>query len=360
MADAGRKPKLGDMTSGNLPANRSGRPPANREDAQVVNVPEEHRARETRGRSPEDVVAERPVAQPPQQRTAEADDEQPKQAAKKVKVRGQELTLAELAQRPDLLEALATTAEKYPELQAKHQQTLEKLADRAFAKPEPEKAKELTPDQRWFNYQQLTLQTLDQWKPFAEKVIEFLVKAGKIEADAPEAYKELLISQVADSCAKNYRISVLEDTVAQLKDWVHAEVGIRDARTVEYRLQSAIDAVAAKADDENHGDDVRLYRPLKNKEARAAFVKWLKEEIDPKVGAIDPENMDRFWKAYIVTSANDLLKSDRDDSREASPTDRRQARGEGRGSRVGSPDGPEEKTQLSRLIDHARPGLFQR
>ena len=358
MADAGRKPKLGDMTSGNLPANRNGGLPANREDAQVVNVPEEHRARETRGRSPEDVIADRPVTQP-QQRAVETDDVQPKQAPRKIKVRGQELTIEELAQRPDLLDALATTAEKYPELQAKHQQTLERLADRALAKPEPEKAKELTPEQRWFNYQQETLQTLDQWKPFAERVLEFLVKAGKIEADAPEAYKEMLLSTIADSCAKNYRICSLEDTVAQLKEWVHCEVKIRDVRSNEYRLQSAIDAVAAKADDENHGD-VRLYKPLKSKETRAEFVKWLKEEIDPKVGAIDPEIMDRFWKAYIVTSATDLLKSDKDDSREASPTDRRQARGEGRSARVGSSEGPEEKTHLSRLIDHARPGLFQR
>jgi len=359
MADAGRKPKLGDMTSGNLPANRNGGLPANREDARVVNVPEEHRARETRGRSPEDVMADRPVTQQPQQRAVETDDARPKQAPRKIKVRGQELTLEELANRPDLLEALATTAEKYPELQAKHQQTLEKLADRALAKPEPEKAKELTPEQRWFTYQQETLQVLDQWKPFAEKVLDFLVKAGKIEADAPEAYKEMLTSFIADSCAKNYRICALEDTMAQLKEWVHAEVQIRNARSVEDRLHSAIDAVAAKADDENHGD-ARLYKPLKNKETRAGFVKWLKEEIDPKVGALDPENMDRFWKAYIVTSATDLLKSDKDDSREASPTDRRQARGEGRGSRVGSPEAPEEKTHLSRLIDHARPGLFQR
>ena len=77
----------------------------------------------------------------------------------------------------------------------------------------------------------------------------------------------------------------------------------QNAVTVRRMLDSAIDAVAAKADGEN-GD--RVFAGLKNPEIREAFVLWLRKDIDPKVGALTPDNMAIFWLAY---NDRDLLKS---------------------------------------------------
>lgn len=351
-----RKPKLDVMNRGRLPANRSANLPANRDDLKGPSVPVETEVRETRGRSPEDVLADqeqqRQVKIPVEVRN---DRQAP---VKKAKVQGQELTLEELAKRPDLLEALATTAEKYTQLQHKHQETLEKLADKALQKsdaPAPAKP-EITPEQRWMDYQQGTLQALNTYSPLAQRIIDFLVKAGKIEADAPEAYREMVTSFIADSAWKNDRIAALEDKVHAQTEWIAAEIKLRNARSVESKLHSAIDEIAAKANDKNN-EDAKLYAPLLNQEMRANFVEWLQKDIDPKVGSLDAKNMDRFWKAFIVTSASDLLKVQKV---ETSPIVRQQASGDGRGARTGIPESPKEKSHLQKMIDHAKPGLFQR
>ena len=154
-----------------------------------------------------------------------------------------------------------------------------------------------------------------------------------------EAYPDMLTGLM------HYRTMIedLVEVVGHIKAWIGAEVEKRNAITVNHLLQSSVDQVAAKDD--------KVFEGLKNPETRAAFIVWLRKEVDPKVGALTAENMEKFWLAYNATGLLNFAKEAAQKvAAPPSPT-RKRAAGDGSSSRAGAPETPKEKSLLERMTE---------
>lgn len=312
-----------------LTNHRLGEVPAPRKDERLEPAlpvePRESREVEDKGRSPQEVLEQRE----PERRTQTDDDDAV--LVRKYKVKGEELSLAEIAKR-GMLEAIITSADQLPALTRKHQELLERVADKAVEK-QPEKQPEAAP------VQIPQAQIREHFMPMLKAAVE----AGYIEPDFAEAYPDMSTGLMY------YRTAMQEmnEKLAQVITWIGAEVKLRNARQVKFSLDSAIDAVAAKSEGDK-GD--KIFAGLKNPEIREAFTNWLRTDVDPKVGSLTPENIERFWLAF---NANDLLNFTKEAAAkvETPPVSRRKAMGDGSPSRPGVPETPKEPSLLDRMSE---------
>lgn len=275
-----------------------------------------------RGRAPEDVVPAREPTAPavPEKKEAAPATE------KKYKIKGEELTLKQITER-GLLDSLIITAEQFPALQQKYQERLEREASREVVPAKPAEPETPPPTQK---------QIRDTFLPMLQKAVE----AGYIEADFAEAYPDVATNLMW------YR-DIITDTVQKLGlvlQWIQAEAQKRNAVMVQTLLDRSIDAVANRVDTD--GKPVKVFDFLKNPEHRKTFIEWLSKEVDPKVAALTPENMEKFALAFI---GNDLLKFTNEMADKVKTPPRPKARSDGSSSRPGTPETPQPETLIDRL-----------
>ena len=331
-----RKPNFNALTNVHLPANRTNaEPPATRTDREDVREPVEQRVQEERGRSPAEVLADQEDRQP----VRTTDDTDDKAKPKKIKVRGQEFSYEEIAKRPDLVEALAITAERYPQLQQKYQSVLEAIKEKSLER-QPEKQLEPEPP---------AVITQAQIRQKFDPMVAQAVAMKYMEPDFAEAYPDVS----AGMMYFRTMIEALDEVVGHLRNWVGSEIQIRNARSNESILDRAISEVAAKASD-TKDRTAALYKPLNDAQTREDFKEWLKEEVDPKMESINAKNIDRFWKAFNAAA---LLEMANTEKKETAPQNRKLARGDGASVRSGMPpEAPQKPSMLQNMI--AQTGKF--
>lgn len=326
MAGETRAPTVGRLTD------ESGRLPVRHEPGRGSEPidPGDQGREVTRGRTPEEVIQAREENRQP----ARTSDDDGARAPVKFKYRGREMTAEDLTKRPELLNALIQTAEQFPALQKKHVELLEAVAaskNAPPAKPEPPAATEqpqprITPEALAAHY---------------KSDIEFLVKEGFIEADFPVAYPGV-------AAAMAHLRATIDDAIVKLNhaiDWIDAEREMRNARKAESILDDAIDKVAAKKGEP--------YQGLRDENMRAEFKKWIKKDVDPKVGSINEEMIDKLWFAFNADVILEYAKKP-----DPAPP-RPRASADGRIARNGTPEPPEQEKGLLERLSETRLGPAQ-
>jgi hypothetical protein len=331
-----RKPDLNALTRNKLPvASRKADVPAKRDEGVEHREPSIRQVQTEQGRTPAEVMEarEQEQAQKAVQQTQEHHKEE--KPARKVKVKGQEITLEQLANQPDLLEALITTAEQFPALQQKHQKLLEEISQKALERKEPEQKKEEAPTE---------VITQAQIRQKYDPLVKQSVDAGYMESDFAEAYPDI----AAQLIYHRDIIYALDQVAAYCREWIRCEVELRNAQEVESRLNGAVDAVAAKGDGD--GKDARIFKPLRDKDQREEFIQWVRTDLDPKVGALTPVNMERYWKTYVADKLLEVVATE--EHKEPARKDPKKAGGDGVGGRSGVPETPPQLTpDRKRFVD---------
>ena len=323
MADAGeRKPNFNALTLDNLRAAPKAVVPVKRDERVESREPSTREVQSERGRSPQDVL--QTINEEPAEVRTQESEERP---ARRIKVKGREITLDQLANQPDLLEALVTTAEQFPALQQKHQKLLEEISQKALERKEELKVEKPT-----------EVITQAQIREKYDPVVKQAAADGYMDGDFAEAYPDT----AAQLIYHRDIIYALDTALGQCVEWIKCEVQIRNAGKVDSMLNTAIDRVAAKADNKQ-SKDAYLFKPLKDDNQRAGFITWLKTDVDPKVGALTVENVERFWKAYIADKLLELPNPSTD--RRPVQNNPQKAAGDGTGSRTGTPESPKELTK---------------
>ena len=308
------------LTNEQLPAaNRAPELPATTSDEpKEPSLPVEQREEPGEGRKPEEVLEDREVQT--RQKPKEAKPEAP--APRKVKVGDKELTLTD-----EQIKNLLTTAAQLPNLQQKYQELLEK--NQRLPVPTEEAAPppaRITQDQIRQNYMAMLKETVAQ---------------GYMEEDFGDAYPNtatglMYFRDIIEGMAAAF--TKQEETMKHVVNWIGAEVDMRNARQVNEKLNGAIEATAEKPG--------KFYQGLKKPETRAEFVNWLRKEVDPKVGTITPEYIDKQWLAFNAAEVLEFVEA----NKETEPT-RKRAAGDGTGARHGTRETPEPKTLLDRMSD---------
>lgn len=255
----------------------------------------------------------------------------PKAPVQKWKVKGEELTLDEIARR-GLMDSLITQAEQYPYLNKKHQELLEGLAEKVASKPPAASVQAAQPR---VSPEQILTHYLPRVRQLAEE--------GYIESDLVEAYPNLMAS------LSYFRdiVEMLEVQVQKQAAWIQNRDGLLQAQQVEGMLLSAVDAVAA-----NEG---KIFELLKNQEVRSRFIHWIKTQVDPKVGDLVPEKMKNYWLAFNGEYLLEMLKEKERQPQNPKPN----IKSDGGSSQIGAPDPvPEKKSMLDRLSE-SRLGVRQ-
>ena len=289
------------------------------------------------GRSAEDVLGTRDTRSAPV-RTDEGDDDKSKAVApKKWKIKGEDLSLEEIAAR-GLMDLLITQSSQATHYQQKYEEALEKAGGKD-AKPVVKEPERPPPP------------TAEQIQQAFTPVVRELIEKGYIEPDLLEAYPLAMTGQA-------YRNAMAEedhDKLGWVLEWIKAEIGKRNATTVQSLLDSAIDAIAAKADDHpgENGATIKgdkIFEGLKDPATREKFVDWLRKEVDPKVGALTVANMEKFWFAFNAGDLLNFAKQSAAKAAESKPA-RPRAAGDGSPSRPGIKETPQEKSLLDRMTD---------
>ena len=284
-----------------------------------------------RGRTPDQVLGERE-----EQKQTRIDDDEPiipirREAKKsdKVKIGDKELTLEELRDSGQL-DAIIKSAMQLPSITKAHQAALEKLAD-LHGKELATKSEPAPVARRGFSQEQIR----QAYAPMLKQYVE----AGHIEPDFAEAYPDMATGMM-------FRVEQLETLIAkvtQILNWIAQVDQARNQSQVMGRFTAAINEVAANKD--------KLYDGLRDSDMRAEFEKWLREEVDPKVGQLTPEYIERQWVAYNAKAIIEFTKRGRE-----APKNPKRASGDGAGSRNGTPETPTEPGMLDRMIEQFLPG----
>lgn len=328
-----------------LVTDQLGQPPARREPAEPKEPVEPRETREVldRGRRPEEVVATpepaTPTGEPTKPRT--------------LKIRGEDLTFDQIIARglQGEIENALITAEKYPVIQRKYTDLLEKEKTVATPAVDPAEAQAKAIKE----HQEGTLQVLAQYAPVSDHEIKFFVDNGLMEPDFVEAYPNATRSMVSILL---YHLDELQKINARNEwsiEWINQQRKLRDALVTKSIYDTAIDVVIKRSDDKTdeagkvtQGEVV--FAGLKKQETREEFIKWLKEKVDPKVGAITSDFIASQWMAFI---GPDLLKVAKEQAAkpETTPSNRKRAASDGSPSRSGLKETPKPSTVLDGLVD---------
>jgi len=271
---------------------------------------------EQRGRSPQEVFSGQqdtnqdsnvPVVETP--------------SAKTYIVDGRKYTAEEL-EASGLLDRVVATAGQFKVVQEKYTGLLEKQATTPAVAPQPEPKPVITAPQ-----------ILNAMAP----TVKFAVDSGFVEADAAEAYPNL----VANLAYGQGRIQQLEEQVAHLINWCKGEKFRREQGAVENTLDKGIETVASLPQP--------IYESLKKPEVREAFKKYIVDEVNPTVDKLTVDSMKRYWLAF---NAENVEKFFVKEAEKPKRKDNRQAAGEMRGgARSGNPAPDEPKSLLDQMTD---------
>ena len=245
-----------------------------------------------------------------------------------------ELTLEEIAEH-GLLDKIILTANQFPGIQRKYQDVLE----RAAAGKDGEKRAEVAPVKP-------APPTQDQIRNAYSMVLKDTVARGFIEPDFAEAYPDVGTNLM-------YFRDMMEEVQEKLGhviDWIQSEAGMRNATKVKGMLDSVIDTIAARSDGDK-GDP--LFKSLRDPEVRAGFIKWLRDEVDPKVGALTEANMEKFWFAFNAKEIVSYTKEAAEKASKSSVKPRPRAASDGTPVRQGQPVTEQATTLLDRMTNRA-------
>jgi hypothetical protein len=319
------KSMLARMSEGKLPANRQSELPASREPRDPSEKAPRSETRGAKGKTPEEVLGERAERQEAPVATQPAEEQESK-PVKTWKVKGEELTLDEIAAK-GYMEDLITRAEQYSYLNKKHTELVEGLANQV-AKP-AEKAAPAQAEQPKLTPKQI----LDYYTPAVKRSAE----EGFIEPELPDVYPLLMSSLM-------YFRDVLEADNARLQavvQWIEGEMGVRKQREVEYRINRAVDEVAAM--------DGKIFEMLRKPDIRKKFIDWLYSDVDLQVKDIQTEKIQTYYLAFNGELLKEMLKNV-EQPKETAP--RRNIRGDGSTAAPGGVDAPvAPKTMLQRMTE---------
>ena len=319
--------------------------PARRDEHELE--PSEHvesSREEGKGRSPEEVLGDRRERKAP----AVVEGEKP-DIPKKWKVRTddgsgelvvQELTLQQIEEK-GLLDKLITTAGQFPAVQRKYTDLLEKtVTGKEPAKVAAPPKKEISPVEFWNHL-------VTVYQPLVEESIKLNVANGWIEPDMVEAYPAGIRTFFTRIWYQQDRIEELEGKLAAAVKWIQEEEQDRTVAQVVGLLDGAIEALAKRSDGEN-GD--QLFKDLRNPEKVVEFKEWIRTQLDPKIGSLNEENVEKFWFAFNARGILDFTKGAVKKAAEQTPS-RRRAASDGTATRQGVNDTPKEKTLRERMTD---------
>jgi len=327
MAKDENKSLMTRMSEGKLPADRKTELPATREPRDPSQKSARSETGGAKGKTPEEVLGERAERQEAQ--SAVVVEEEP---VKKWKIRGEELTLDQIAEK-GLMDILATQSEQYSYLNKKHQDLLEGLAGKAVSSETKEEAPVAAP-------KVTAKQILDHYTPAMMKSAE----EGYIEPELPDAYPLLMTSLM-------YFRDIIETSAAdvqQIKTWIASEIRIRNSRDVTTRLNAAIDAVA--------GEDGKIFEMLRKPDVKLKFIDWLYKEVDPKVAEL---TQDRIHTYYLAFNGEALLELAKHTDRKEPPVRRPTVRGDGSSAAPGGPDPIEQPKSMMQRMTESRLGPEQ-
>ena len=304
------------------------------------------------GKSPEEVLGDNagrkaPVARGDQDEPRETEAAEKKPAIKKYRVRTDDgsgevvveaLTIAEIAER-GLMERIVTSANQLPSLTKKHQDLLERVADKETAVPEKKEQKqEVNPVEFW-------KQVATAYQPRVEELIKFNVEHGWLEPDLPEAYPQgikTLFTRIF------YQQDVIDDLRVNLQaaiDWINAEVGMRTITKSKQLIEDAVEAVAKKGDGAK-GDP--MFKDLRDPEIKAEFLEWMRTTVDPKMSSVNPTMVEQLWFGF---NAREFLDFTREAAAKPPVTPKRRAANDGSPARIGATEDAQEKSMLERMTD---------
>lgn len=243
---------------------------------------------------------------------------------RKYKVRGREYTLAELTGKPELFEAIITTAEQFPHIQRlrdqerkEYMQLIEKLAGGAQPQGQP----------------QQTVPTPAQFRAAYEPRVQDLVKTGYIEEQAAE----LMPNFVAQGIALADRLVQVETALANITQFVGQTRQGQQEQSAEQQLDGFADSLAAKGD---------LFKPLADKTERRGFYEFLARDVNPQLSSINEEFMARMYVAYKKDELAEAVRQAQQQTKVVAETKRRHSVGEG-----GAPRAPQtQMTDLEREL----------
>ena len=286
---------------------------------------------EDRGKSPDEVVQSRETRLPASDK--EEDHKPAKTTEKLYEVRGHKYTAKELEE-AGLLEDLAVTHGKHQHLQERYNELL-KSSDKPQPQPAPAAEPQLT--------NAMIAKTYD---PVAAEITKDLVETTLIEADLPDAYPRATQTIVG-------QLRFLADMVFSLADKVNALVAVDAANKEKLHNQIVQNAFTEQIND-LITKDAKLYGGLKDPQSRAAFVKFLNDEVHATVGQAIGENAQAFLaKQWIAFNADTMINAAKNGvEKKKAQADKRFVAGEGTGSRHGIPSSG-ELTHLDRMIQQS-------
>jgi hypothetical protein len=258
--------------------------------------------------------------------------------AKRYRVLGKEYTLAELEAQGllDQLDSKFTQAEQvahYQRLFERERQAREELDRAARERPAAQPAAE---DQG-----PSTEQLMASYSPS----IKAAVDAGFIEPDVATAYPKTAA-----------RLFYLSDLVAQqgkalaqvLGSLSQAYQGNRGSQ-VRAALDSMTDGVSKKGP---------IFAPLAEPQTRQEFYAWLGDNVNPPASMLSEDFLARMWAAYKHTDWIGVAEAATAAQKANETEKRRQAQGEGGGSRpLASPEKSQKEKDLEEMSEGFLPPL---
>lgn len=306
-----------------------------------------------RGRRPEEVVESQPQPKPAPKPT---DDDLPlaardkdgdkgsKKPVKKYKYKGEELTADEIVAR-GLLDEIVPSAEQLPAVQRKHQQVLEKIAERETAAPTQtaEQAARAAEEQRKA-YQQHTLQVVKAYEPRAKEEVQFYVANGLIDQDMIDVVGEKNVNTMFSILLYHLDAMNATETKAEgCKQWIGKQIEYRRALEVQAVLNTTVDAVAKRKG--------RVFQLLRDPDTRNGFINFLRKDADVPTDKIGDEDFIAGQAvAFLSKSMADYIDAEADEEQTRQP-DRRRTQSDGTSARIGPVEDEAPKSHLDQMSD---------
>ena len=224
-------------------------------------------------------------------------------APKKYKLwTGREITAAELATNPELVEDIIQTANQFPNLQRKHVEMLETLARQATAKPEPKPAERPTtePEPKALTVEEAREDFVKQMQP----LVGTLVERGLLTQDTVDVNPDLAVL-AAYLIRQDQNRQAFQTEVE--KAWTNLFVpmfkaaeeayGGQQQRERDAKLETRLTGLAS-----SHS----ALKPLGDTEVRSSYIRHLRETVKAEDDAMD----DRFLMGqFLAFQADPMLQA---------------------------------------------------
>ena len=319
------KSLLDSLTNTTLPALPTEPEPVEPTESREVSTVEE------RGKSPDEVVSAREARLPASEREESA---QPpaKPEEKRYEVRGVKYTAKELEE-AGLLEDLAVTHGKHQHLQEKYNELVAK--DGKPVAKAPEAAQPQVP--------QITNGMIAKaYDQAATAIVSDLVSGNLMETDLPEAYPRAIQTLVGQL---RYAFDLIFSNQDKLERMIAEVSGAKEkvqGQVIHNAYNQQLDSLVQK--------DAKLYAGLKDPKIRAAFTKYLVDELHATVGDTTGEKAPSFLaKQWVAFNSDAMIEATKNGVQDKNKTaNKRLVVGEGTSSRSGVAD-TGETTLLDRL-----------